>query len=282
MTISALITMKDILITIFSIDEEIYLAYWINVEDKSFHTINLPELLDQTQIKSPFLSDIEKIANLFPQETFFASLIRNDNLTVIIFTKEEEYLPISKNIFSLVQGKLLRTKRDEIENYLENFFSDTVNVEVQELLSDMHLELLNYSSFISVFDFDSNKLIASTLHKNRDENKLAREVFIELKRLDLIRKINLEVEIKKIGNLQAFFFYLKGLVFVIYAINVQVNTGIIRLKLKTFLNKNKPLLTGISIDADQKVIPKIVEVDLSGKDVISYQMIIKKDNKKLN
>ena len=269
--------MKDILITIFSIEEEIYLAYWINVEDKSFHTINLPELLDQTQIKTPFLSDVEKIANLFPQENFFASLIRNDNLTTIIFSKEEEYLPISKNIFSIIQGSLLRNKREEIENYLENFFSDTVNAEVQELLSDMHLELLNYSSFISVFDFETNKLIASTLHKKRDENKLAREVFIELKRLDLIRKINLEVEIKKIGNLQAFFFYLKGLVFVIYAINVQVNTGIIRLKLKTFLNKNKPLLTGISIDADQKVIPKIVEVDLSRKDVVTYQLIVKKN-----
>ena len=139
---------------------------------------------DQTQIKTPFLSDVEKIANLFPQENFFASLIRNDNLTTIIFSKEEEYLPISKNIFSIIQGSLLRNKREEIENYLENFFSDTVNAEVQELLSDMHLELLNYSSFISVFDFESNKLIASTLHKKRDENKQAREVFIELKRMD--------------------------------------------------------------------------------------------------
>lgn len=271
--------MKDILISIFSISESIYLAYWINLDDSTFHTINFPEQINQKEVNIPFLADVEKIIYLFPQKEFFVSLIRDDNITVVIFSKEEDYLPISKNVFSIVQEGQLRTKRSEIETYLENFFSDTVNAEVQDILSEMYEEMMNYSSFISVFEYDSDKLIASTLHKKRDENKLAKEVFIELKRLELIKKIDLEVEVKKIGSLQAFFFYLKGLVFVIYAINIQINTGIIRLKLKTIL-KNKPLIRTINFSEDQisqKFVPKIVEVDFSKKNIVNFQMKVKNE-----
>ena len=269
--------MNDILITIFSLKENLYLAYWINVDDQTFQTVNFSELINQKEIELPFLSDIEKIANIFPdhrEKDVFVSLIRDENLSVLIFTIEEEYLPINKSIFSLLQNNLLRTKKSEIESYLEGFFSDTVDPEIQDILSEMNQELINYSSFISVYEYESDRLVGSTLHKKKDENILAREVFKEIKRLELIKKINLEVELKKIGSLQVFYFYLKGLVFVVYCINIQVNTGIIRLKLKAFL-KNKPFLKNFNPNQMQKKTLKIIEPDLSDNKIKTYKLQIR-------
>ena len=237
--------MKDILIAIFSIEENIYLAYWLNVDDARFETVNFPELINQEEAEIPFLSDVDKLHNIFPdlEGEFYVGLARDNNYSVIVFTKEENYLSINQNIFNIIRTGLLRDKKPEIESFIEDLFSDTVDPDIQSLLTEMNQELSNYSSFISIYYFETDKLVASTIHKKKDENMLAREVFKELKRLDIIKKIDLEVELKKIGsNVQVFYFYLKGLVFVIYCINIQVNTGIIRLKLKTFL-KNKPKFT---------------------------------------
>ena len=117
--------------------------------------------------------------------------------------------------------------------------------------------------------------MGSTLHKNKEENILAKEVFKELKRLDLIKKIDLEVNLKRIGSsVQVFYFYFKKLVFVIYCINIQVNTGIIRLKLKTFL-KNYSILSSLGTQSDKSVSSiKIVEPDFSDSQLKHFKIIL--------
>ncbi len=261
--------MKDILITIFSIKENIYLAYYLDVEDARFETVNFAELVHQEEAVIPFLNDTEKIRYIFPEYegNIFVGLVRNDEYSVIVFSKDEQYIPVNKNIFDiLVNGKSLRNLKSDIESYLEDIFSDTVDPDIQNFLSEIHKELMSYSSFISIYDFETDKLIASTLQKKKDENFLAREVFKELKRLELIKKIELEVELKKIGsNVQVFYFYFKGLVFCIYCINIQVNTGIIRLKLKSFLKNKSKLIHYISSTNQNKKIMRFEAPDFSDK-----------------
>jgi hypothetical protein len=260
--------MENILLTIFSIEENIYLAYRINIDDSSFFTVNFAEMIQLDQIEIPFLNDIEKIRNIFPEQVdkdeIFVGLTRNNQYSVIVFAKDEKYLPISKNIFRLVQNTSLVEKRAEIELFIDDLLTNTVEPELQNLITTMNNELSNYSSFISIYDYNSEQLVISTLHKKKDENNLAREVFRELKRLNLIKKNDLEVELKKIGgSVQVFYFYIKGLVCVVYCINVQVNTGIIRLKLKTFL-RNKEIFAGINTKQSQsKNILNIVDEDFS-------------------
>lgn len=246
--------MKDILITIFDIKDNIYLAYWLNVIDARFETVNFAELVHQEEATIPFLNDTEKLRYIFPdyEGDIFVGLIRNDDHSVIIFSKDKSYIPLNKNIFDILQKGSLRDAKNDIESYLEEIFSDTVDPDIQNFLAEMHKELINYSSFVSVYDFESDKLIASTLPKKKDENFLAREVYLELKRHDLIKKIELEVNLKKIGsNVQVFYFYTKGLIFCIYCINVQVNTGIIRLKLKAFLKNKSRYIHYISNNTNQ-------------------------------
>ena len=269
--------MKDILIAIFSIEENIYLAYWLNIDDARFNTVNFAELVHQEEVNIPFLNDVEKIRYIFPnaEGDIFIGLVRDDKHSVIVFTKEQIYLPINKNILDIVQNGLLREKKLEIESYLEDIFTDTVDPDIQKLLSEMNNELTNYSSFISVYDFESDKLIASTLHKKKDENFLAREVFKELKRLELIKKLNLEIELKKIGpNVQVFYFYLKGLVFVIYCINIQVNTGIIRLKLKTFLKNKAKYIQYVTQSDEKKNTIQFANANLTTKNLKSLKFRI--------
>ena len=262
--------MNDILITIFSIKENIYLAYWLNLEDGQFQTVNFAELVHQEDFLIPFLNDVEKIRYIFPDlgGKTFVGLVRNETYSVIVFSKEEIYLPINKSILDIVQNGLLRDKKSDIELFLDELFTDTVDADVQNILNEMNNELMNYSSFISVYDFESDKLVASTLQKKKDENFLAREVFKELKRLELIKKMDLEVELKRIGsNVQVFYFYLKGLVFVVYCINIQVNTGIIRLKLKAFL-KNKHELSHFNAQKNQRSnIMRIAAPNLSDRNI---------------
>ena len=261
-------SMKDILIAIFSTEENIYLAYWLNIDDARFNTVNFAELVHQEEVNIPFLNDVEKIRYIFPnaEGDVFIGLVRDEKHSVIVFTKEQIYLPINKNIYDIVQNGSLRDKKLDIESYLEDIFTDSIDPDIQSLLSEMNNELANYSSFISVYEFESDKLIASTLHKKKDENLLAREVFKELKRLELIKKRNLEIELKKIGpNVQVFYFYLKGLVFVIYCINIQVNTGIIRLKLKTFLKNKGSFIQYFTHTGEKKKTIQFANVNLTSK-----------------
>ena len=259
--------------------ENIYLAYWINPDDSTFQTVNFSEMTKGKE-NIPFLDDIEKIRRIFhdvDSQTIYVDLIGNDEFSVIVFSLDEQYLPINKNIYSLIENSSLRTRKNEIEQYFEEIFSDTVDSELQSILSEMHQELANYSSFISIFDFETDNLLASTLHKKKDENLLAKEVFVELKRLDLIKKIDLEVELKKIGpNVQVFYFYVKGLVYVIYCINIQVNTGIIRLKLKTFLKNKMPNLRNIRAQTKEPISSvKIVEPDLSDSNIKHFKLDVR-------
>ena len=270
--------MQDILITIFSIKENIYLAYWLNIDDARFETVNFAELIHQEEAVIPFLNDTEKIRYIFPdyENDIFIGLVRNDNYSVIVFSKDEQYIPVNKNIFDILNnGSSLRDKKPDIESCLEEIFSDTVNPDIQNLLSDMHKELISYSSFISVYDYVSDKLVASTLQKKRDENFLAREVFKELKRLELIKKIDL----KKIGpNVQVFYFYFKGLVLVVYCINIQVNTGIIRLKLKSFLKNKSKLIHSLSMTNQNKQIMRFETPDYSDRNTRYLNLRIKFNN----
>ena len=83
--------MNNILLTIFSMKENIYLAYWINIDDSTFQTVNFPQLINQVNSDIPFLSDVEKIKNIFPNtenKEIFVDLIRNDESVVIIFSLE--------------------------------------------------------------------------------------------------------------------------------------------------------------------------------------------------
>lgn len=274
--------MKDILIAIFSIEENIYLAYWLNVDDARFETVNFAELVNQEEVEIPFLNDVDKLHNIFPdyENDIFVGLIHNEKFSVIVFTKEEIYLSINQNIFEIVRTGLLRDKKPDIESFMEEIFSDTIDPDIQSLLTEMNQELSNYSSFISIYDYENDKLVASTLPKKKDENLLAREVFKELKRLEIIKKIDLEVELKKIGpNVQVFYFYLKGLVFVVYCINIQVNTGIIRLKLKTFL-KNKPKFTHyLSYNESKGNVLRLAPLNFgSNKNIKSLKFQIKFNN----
>lgn len=274
--------MKDILITIFSIKENIYLAYWLNIEDARFETVNFAELIHQEEAVIPFLNDTEKIRYIFPdyESNIFIGLVRNDNYSVIVFSKDEQYIPLNKNIFDiLINGSSLRDKKTDIESCLEEIFSDTVDPDIQNLLSEMNKELVSYSSFISVYDYVSDKLVASTLQKKRDENFLAREVFKELKRLELIKKIDLEVELKKIGsNVQVFYFYIKSLVFVVYCINIQVNTGIIRLKLKSFLKNKSKLIHSLSMTNRNTKIMRFEAQDYSDRNTRYLNLRIRFNN----
>lgn len=270
--------MNNLLITIFSMKENIYLAYWINPGDSTFQTVNFIDLTSQNEEEIPFLNDIEKIKRIFPEsknKSIFVDLIRNNDFIVIIFSQEAQFLPINKNIFMLLADNSLRAKKSEIENYLEEVFTETIDSEIQNILTEMHQDLVNYSSFISVFDYETDKLLGSTLHKNKEENILAKEVFKELKRLDLIKKIDLEVNLKRIGNnVQVFYFYIKNLVFAIYCINIQVNTGIIRLKLKTFL-KNHSVLSSLNTqNSKSESSIKIVEPDFSDSRIKHFKMVL--------
>ena len=104
--------MNDILIAIFSIKENIYLAYWLNLSDSRFQTVNFAELVHQEESEIPFLNDVEKIHYIFPEleGKTFVGLVRNESYSVIVFSKEEIYLSINKNIFDIVHNGLLREK----------------------------------------------------------------------------------------------------------------------------------------------------------------------------
>ena len=133
--------MKDILIAIFSIEENIYLAYWLNVDDARFETVNFAELVNQEEVEIPFLNDVDKLHNIFPdyENDIFVGLIHNEKFSVIVFTKEEIYLSINQNIFEIVRTGLLRDNKPDIESFMEDIFSDTIDQYIQSLLTDMNL-----------------------------------------------------------------------------------------------------------------------------------------------
>ena len=162
----------------------------------------------------------------------FLSIFELDRNNVFLITN-------SQNSERNYLDKILTTEKESIRDAL--WQADHDNVTVQSILTDMQGALTRYMSFIAAFKIESNILIGSTIgSKRRKEMVLADNVYKELVRKSVINHENtqeLEIGNKILGELQIFYFVVKGIAYVIYSA-VEINTGIIRLKLTAWLKQN--------------------------------------------
>ena len=106
----------------------------------------------------------------------------------------------------------------------------------------MYNSLKKYFTFISVFN-DAGNCLTSTLGLNSQENLLAEQVFNTIKNKEQINEIidNIDQNLfyKQLGNVNVFYFYLKGKYFFLYSIDIEIKIGITKLKLLTYIKNNK-------------------------------------------
>lgn len=237
------------------------ISYQLNTITNEFSSFNLFDYISDSHENIshiPIMHDLEKVKALYPKdEQIFMSMIKNNSFSILTLAKNKNFLVLSKKIMSLV-SKDQDIDINLIESYYKELLQDKTDTILINLITDMQTELIKYSSFIASFNLTDNSFITSSLAKHREENELAKDVFFELIRLNKFDNIeDFELQIIKLGpDVQCFFFIFNNLAFVTYAIQIQVNAGIIRLKLRTWLKNNRSLFNKISIASENGDVTK--------------------------
>lgn len=232
------------------------IGFKLNTNETTFQPIDFSSLnrndnflkLSIQDIKSYFPSYLKFINIQIDSGDIFISIFEVKSINVFLITNSQNP---SKNLLK----KLLINEKESIRDAL--WQADHENLEVQSVLTDMQGALTRYISFITAFNIESNILIGSTLFKKRKEMVLANDVYKELVRKTLINHGNtqeLKIGNKILGDLQIFHFLAEGIAYVIYSA-VEINSGIIKLKLTAWLKKNSNRFISIQ-EISRKIDPK--------------------------
>ena len=215
--------------------------------------INLSEKLTGFPVKKKFFHItfyFHVIKDLFPlNDEIFASFIEDSNYIILLLTNTEKFKKLSRFVFRLLDENTYQLgKRDLINIITTNLFIkneknklETLNIILREMFS----ELEKYSSLIACFNLQEQEFLASTV-EGVEENELAKEVFLELSKLEKFTPDDFEIKLVKIGSdVQCCWFTFNSLVIIIYAIKINVNAGIIRLKLRTWIKNHRERFDGL-------------------------------------
>lgn len=216
--------------------------------DKNIHITPLQDIFLQSTNQplfinfNIFITCIAEIYKVNSNQEILLYILELNKIKMIVISNSK-----ARNIHNLGQYILQKIKINEntevlkvktqVMNYIHSIFS--FKSEFYHILRDMQNDLTRYISFVAIFNINSHKMIISTIH--RKDNVLAEAIYKELVQKEKINKEIPEFSIKSkiLGNLQIFYFLvLKKFVFVCYSASIQINTGIIILKLKSWINEN--------------------------------------------
>lgn len=177
--------------------------------------------------------------------SIYATVSKGANLQLVTLTTERPQRFLGQLVLEAVlpsQQAFSKDVNKAITNFLTTLGSEAEPDEsttdwLTELLGEMHEELDRYVSFVAAFNVTANQILATTLRKQEDI-PVAEALYHEITKKGLPEEGM--VETRQIGKeVVCVFFQSQNIAYVVYSVNRDVKGGLVKLKLNTWVKKNK-------------------------------------------